>query len=77
MNVSNAITHYVVGSARNIFLGANLCHAMENENYTHIPIILVLPSIYTGYNTYKNKDTIINYLNQNIKLKPPHSMWPF
>jgi len=69
------VRHY--GAVRNIFLGANLCHAMEKENYIHIPFIIVIPSIYTGYNVYKNKDIIAKYINENIINKPSRSSWPF
>jgi uncharacterized membrane protein YeiH len=56
------ITNYHVGSIRNVLLGASLCFAVQNERYTHVPVICLFPSIYAGYNLYKNKDNVVKWL---------------
>jgi hypothetical protein len=43
------------GSLRNVLLGAGIAYAIEKEQYTHIPIVFVFPSVYAGYQLYKNK----------------------
>jgi hypothetical protein len=60
------ITNYHLGSIRNVFLGAGLCYAVQNERYTHLPVIFLVPSIYAGYNLYENKDDVVKWLN-NLK----------
>jgi hypothetical protein len=60
------ITNYHLGSIRNVFLGAGLCYAVQNERYTHLPVIFLVPSIYAGYNLYENKDDVMKWLN-NLK----------
>ena len=61
------ITHCVVGTTRNILLGAGLCFAIQNEYYLHIPIILLTPSVYAGYHLYKNKERVTKWINENKK----------
>ena len=56
------ITNYHLGSIRNVLLGAGLCYAVENEKYTHLPIIFLVPSIYAGYNLFENKDDVVNFV---------------
>ena len=53
------ITNYHLGSFRNVLLGAGLCFAVQNEKYTHLPIIILVPSIYAGYNLFENKDSVM------------------
>ena len=56
------VTNYMFGPTRNILMGMSLAYASEKQNYLHFPIILLFPSIYTGYHIYKNKEIIKNYL---------------
>jgi len=56
------ITNYHLGSIRNVLLGAGLCYAVQNEKYTHLPIIFLVPSIYAGYNLFENKDDVVNFV---------------
>ena len=62
---SLAIQHYVHGVTRNLLAGASLCYAMKNETYLQVPLTILFPSIYSGYHLYKNKDIIVEWL-QNI-----------
>lgn len=60
------ITNYHLGSIRNVLLGAGLCYAVKKEQYTHLPVIFFVPSIYAGYNLYENKDDVVKWL-KNLK----------
>jgi hypothetical protein len=60
---TKVITNYVVGSTRNILLGCGLAYAVQNEFYLHVPVIVIFPSIYAGYQMYNNKDNIISWIN--------------
>ena len=53
---------YFFGTARSVLLGIGLSHAIEHENYEHIPLILIFPSIYAGYHAYRNKDSILDWI---------------
>jgi len=55
--------HYIFGTTRNLFLGAGLCFAIENKKYWEAPVVFIFPSIYVGYQSFKNRDIII----ENIK----------
>ena len=56
------LVNYNVGVVRNVLLGAGLCFAVQNERYTHLPVILIFPSIYAGYNLFENKDDVVKWL---------------
>ena len=44
------------------FLGGGFGYIIEEKKYTHLPVFLLFPSIYCGYNMYKNRNEIINKL---------------
>ena len=60
------ITHTIerlnsISVLRNLLMGATLCYAVEKEKYNHIPIIVIFPSIYAGYQTYSNRTYVHTY----------------
>ena len=55
------LINYNVGVVRNVLLGAGLCFAIEKENYWHLPMIIVFPSIYSGYQIFQNRDAIVKW----------------
>jgi len=63
---TKVITNYVVGTSRNVLLGGGLAYAMQNEFYSHIPVIVVFPSIYAGYQMYSNKNDIVSWINKQM-----------
>lgn len=50
------------GPVRNLFLGGSLCYAVQQEKYWHIPVLLLFPSVYAGYNLFKNKTELLNFV---------------
>jgi predicted transcriptional regulator with HTH domain len=58
MNVLKEISQQVVVKPSNVLssllMGAGLCYSIENQTYSHIPIVILFPSVYAGYNIYKN-----------------------
>jgi len=69
------ITHrlHVFGATRNLLAGAALCYAIQDSKYIHIPIILIFPSAYTGYQVFKHKEKIVDWLfNQTVKIDYQH-----
>jgi len=48
-----------LGTVSSFLLGSGLCYSIQNEKYWHIPLVLICPTAYTGYQIYKNKDEII------------------
>jgi len=58
---THRITH-LSGTARNLLLGASLYYAVQREDYNHIPLIIMFPSIYTGYHAHQNKDAIVDWI---------------
>lgn len=65
MSLQQPLNHtitYLAGTSRNILLGMGLSHALEREEYTHIPLILIVPSIYAGYHAHRNKDLLMEWI---------------
>lgn len=44
------------------FLGGGTAYILETKNYTHIPLFVLFPEAYCGYNMYKNRDALIKYI---------------
>ena len=56
--------HYNRKMSSLFLMGGALSFSVQKENYLHIPIIILFPSIYSGYHTYKNKAEIIAYFKE-------------
>jgi hypothetical protein len=67
--VITQIQHF--GAARNVLLGAGLAYAISEEKYFQAPIAFIFPSIYVGYQTYKNREAIASFAAKQIK-NPMH-----
>ena len=63
------ITHYFSGTLRGILAGAGLCKAIQADEHGHIPLILMFPSAYAGYQGYKNKDLVAAWIRENVPTK--------
>ena len=44
------------------FLGGGISYIMEEKKYTHLPVFILFPEAYCGYNMYKNRDAIIRHI---------------
>jgi hypothetical protein len=67
------LTHYVMGFPRSLVLGMGLSYAIETKKYLHIPLTILFPSVYAGYQAYKNRNDIMQWLiNSNDLNKYPH-----
>ncbi len=58
------------------FLGAGLCYSIENKKYSHIPLICIVPTIYSGYQLFKNRVEVRNYLTDYNKINYYNSLMP-
>jgi len=56
------IVNYVFGTTRNLILGAGLCYAVKKEEYSHIPVIVLFPSIYAGFQLFLEKDNVKKWI---------------
>ena len=56
------ITQIYGGSLRNVFIGAGISYAIEQENYIEIPLICIIPSIYSGYHLFKRREEVQTWL---------------
>ena len=69
------ITQVYGGSFRNVFLGAGLCYAIEQENYSHLPLICIVPSIYSGYHLFKKREEVKLWLKDFCPRVKVKGMW--
>ena len=66
---SQIVYNYMLGPTRNLLLGAGLCYAWNKEQYVHVPVIILFPSIYAGYHLYQNKEQIIRFVRDFKRLQ--------
>lgn len=57
-------THFT--PARNVMLGAGLAYAFSEEKYLHVPVILLVPSVYAGYQAFKNRTDIRDFVRSTF-----------
>ena len=55
-----SIQHFT--PARNVMCGIGLAFAIEKEKYWHLPVAFIFPSVYCGYQGYKNRAAISGFL---------------
>ena len=58
------IRYIVKSPLHTLLLGAGLCYTIQSNQYAHIPLVIVCPSIYAGYHCYKNKDQIAEWIRK-------------
>lgn len=63
--LNHAVSHFTM--TRSLLAGAALAWSVKNENYSHIPLILFAPSMYTGYHVYQNKEELIAFVKSQLK----------
>lgn len=66
---AKVVTNYVVGTTRNVLLGGGLAYAIQNEFYLHVPVIVIFPSVYAGYQMYSNKNDILSWINKAFTIE--------
>ena len=54
----------MLGPTRNLLLGAGLSYAVKKEQYDHIPLIFLFPSVYAGYHLYENKNLVARWIKE-------------
>ena len=59
------IITYTANAGSLFFLGGGTAYIIEEKKYIHFPVLFLFPSIYCGYNMYKNRDTIINMFKKH------------
>ena len=50
------------GPVRNVLLGGGMAYAIAEEQYLHLPVAMVFPSIYAGYQGYKQRERVAAYV---------------
>jgi hypothetical protein len=53
-------------SFRNVLCGGGICYAIEQKNFWHLPAVIIFPSIYAGYQGYKNREQILNFMKSKL-----------
>jgi hypothetical protein len=61
---------FALGPLRNILMGGGLAYSIQQKTYDHIPLIVIFPSVYAGYQAFANKDNIVEWIREKtVKLK--------
>ena len=48
--------------ARSVLMGAGIAYAIEKEKLWQLPIVAVVPSVYAGYQGFKNRADVLGFL---------------
>ena len=72
---SAGVSHTIkfIGSSAGFFTGANICYIYESKNMTQSEKIintipaLFIPNVYAGYQLYKNKYDVRNFIRTIYK----------
>ena len=56
----HVISLHKFGVMRSLILGAGLAYAVEQEKYTHMPLVILFPTAYAGYHAYMNRGSILH-----------------
>jgi hypothetical protein len=51
---------------RSILAGAGFCYAIEEDKFWHLPVTFLFPSMYAGYQGYKNREQILNFMKKTL-----------
>ncbi len=69
MSLQNIVVqHIVFSTTRNVLAGAGICYALQNEKYVEVPLTVIFPSIYAGYQLYNNKEKVTQWI-KDFRLK--------
>ena len=49
------------------FFGVALSYSVQNGKYWHFPLVLLNPVAYVGYHTYKNRDVVASWVNNQLR----------
>lgn len=52
--------------ARNVMLGGGLAFAFNEEKYLHTPVVFLFPSVYAGYQAFKNRSRVAEFVRNTF-----------
>ena len=62
IDTSKILTHQLLTPSRSFLLGGGLYYSLSIEKYWHIPLVILFPSAYAGYHTFKNRDAVKKFI---------------
>jgi hypothetical protein len=58
LNAARRFVMYHHTYISNLVMGAGFAYAISNEKPLHLPVVYIFPSIYAGYQLFRNQDAI-------------------
>jgi len=64
IDTSKVLTHQFIHftPSRSFLLGAGLYYSISLEKYWHVPLVILFPSAYVGYHTFKNREAVKKFI---------------
>jgi hypothetical protein len=62
IDTSKVLSHQLFTPSRSFLLGGGLYYSLSIEKYWHIPLVILFPSAYAGYHTFKNRDAVKKFI---------------
>ncbi len=69
MVLENVVKVQHFGPVRNVLLGGGMAYAIAEDKYLHLPVALVFPSIYAGYQAYKQRERVAGFV-RSLQRRP-------
>ncbi len=60
---TRGILHFNLSTA-SFFSGIGMAYTVERKQYWHLPLCVLFPFTYSGYQLYQNKYNITNYFKE-------------
>ena len=66
--IPTTITHRVFGVTRSFLAGAGLCYTVEKKPRHYIPLPLLFPSAYAGYQLFQKKEEVVLWIGRQARI---------
>ena len=47
-------------------MGGGLAYSIQQKTYDHIPLVVIFPSVYAGYQAFANRDSIAEWMRKKL-----------
>ena len=64
--IANVIHNARITTARNLLMGAGLGYCVSEEKWLHLPVVVLVPSVYAGYQLYQNRRVVASFLQRHL-----------
>jgi hypothetical protein len=64
--VANVIHNMRFTTTRNVLMGAGIAYTITEDKLWHVPVVIIVPSVYAGYQVYQHRKEAARFLQMNL-----------